>query len=184
MDMDFDVAKVLRIRLANSLGLDSYWDIMEKVSKTDISKDKDFQRMFNGFYKVRRNEEWRKVYYDYFEKIKDKDPTYKEIITYLYENTGFVEASFSSKLLATLNSGKPIWDRYVIENLDIKLTGDTAEEKLANAIEIYQIIENWYEKFLATQKAEECIQEFDRVFPDYTMIHPIKKIDTILWSIR
>ena len=44
------------------LGLECYAEIMMRVRKTDVSKDVDFQRMFNGFYKVRRNEEWRKCY--------------------------------------------------------------------------------------------------------------------------
>ena len=32
--------------------------------------------------------------------------------------------------------------------------------------------------------SEECIAEFDRVLPDYKGISQIKKIDSILWSIR
>lgn len=184
MDMNFDVSKVLQARLANSLGLDSYLNIMELAKKIDVSKDIDFQRTFNGFYRVRRNEEWRKIYYDYFEIMKDKTPSFENIITYLYEKTGYVEPSFSSKMLATLDSSKPIWDRYVVENLELKLIGKTSEEKLANAIETYHVIEQWYEEFLTTQKAEECIQAFDSALPDYRMIHPIKKVDTILWSIR
>ena len=116
--------------------------------------------------------------------MKDKKTTFEDIITYLYEKTGYVEPSFSSKMLATLDSSKPIWDKYVIENLDLKLIGKTSEEKLANAIETYHVIEKWYEEFLATEKAEECVRAFDSALPDYVMINSIKKVDTILWSIR
>ena len=49
MDMNFDVSKVLQTRLANSLGLDSYWNIMEQAKKIDVSKDRNFQRTFNGY---------------------------------------------------------------------------------------------------------------------------------------
>ena len=38
--------------------------------------------------------------------------------------------------------------------------------------------------FLKTDKAAECIAAFDRVMPDYKHISSIKKIDSILWSIR
>ena len=67
MDMNFDVTKVFQDRLAESMGLDKYQYIMEQVGKTDNSQDADFQRTFIGFYVVRRNEAWIKVYYEYFE---------------------------------------------------------------------------------------------------------------------
>jgi hypothetical protein len=139
--MNIDVKGILQNRLASSLGLDKYQYIMEHVMKTDVSADEDFQRIFNGFYIVRRNEEWRNVYYSYFEKVKNSKPTFEDIITYLFEKTGNVEPSFSSKMLATIIPEKPIWDRYVVQNLNIKLTGLSQEEKLKSAIEKYSEME-------------------------------------------
>ena len=69
MDMSFDVRKVFQERLASSMGLDKYRYIMEQVSITNVAVDTDFQRTFNGFYVVRRNESWRKSYYQYFESV-------------------------------------------------------------------------------------------------------------------
>ena len=184
MDMNFDVNKVFQDRLASSMGLDKYRFIMSKVQEVNISADSDFQRTFNGFYIVRRNEEWRKIYYDYFEQVKSGSPTFSSIITYLYEKTGNIEPSFSSKMLASIFPEKPIWDRYVVQNLNLELVGTTKEERLANAITLYSKIENWYEAFLETDKARECIEVFDRVMPEYQSISSIKKIDSILWSIR
>lgn len=87
-------------------------------------------------------------------------------------------------MLATIFPEKPIWDRYVVQNLDIQLTGATKEEKLKNAIILYADMEKWYADFLESEKGKECISEFDRVLPDYKGISSIKKIDSILWSIR
>jgi len=184
MNLSFDVNEVLRRRLAESLGLDYYAKIMCQVRRTNVSADKDFQRLFNAFYVVRRNEGWRKVYYDLFETLKDGTPSFAYIIRYLYEKTGNIEGSFSSKLLATLCPDKPIWDRYVVENLGLKLEGKSKAEQLNNAIRLYEEIENWYRDFLTTQKAAECIAAFDKALPDYRWINPIKKIDCFLWSIR
>ena len=50
MNMNFDVNQVFQNRLAASLGLDKYQYIMDRVKKTDVSKDSDFQKSFNGFY--------------------------------------------------------------------------------------------------------------------------------------
>ncbi len=184
MDMSFNVGKVFQDRLASSMGLDRYQYIMEQVNSTNVATDVDFQRTFNGFYIVRRNESWRKSYYEYFESVKNGSPTFESIITYLYECTGNIEPSFSSKMLATILPEKPIWDRYVVQNLNMQLTGATKEEKLKNAIILYSDMEKWYADFLDSEKGKECIREFDRVLPDYKGISSIKKSDSILWSIR
>ena len=184
LDWDFDVDKVFHERLATSLGLDKYQYIMDNVREVDVSIDVNFQRIFNGFYIVRRNADWRKRYYDYFESLKGSKPTFEDIITYLYEQTGRIEPSFSSKMLATLIPEKPIWDRYVVQNLDISLEGTSREEKLANAISLYSEIEKWYVSFLLSDKGKECIDKFDAMLPEYKWISGVKKVDTILWSIR
>lgn len=184
MNMNFDVNKVFQDRLAESMGLDKYQYIMDRINTTDISIDADFQRIFNGFYIVRRNEAWRKVYYALFETLKHGMPTFSDILMHMYEHTGNIEPSFSSKMLATIFPEKPIWDRYVVQNLNLELAGATKQERLKNAVALYSDIETWYEKFLQTKKAEECIESFDRVLPDYSHISKIKKIDSILWSIR
>ena len=184
MNIDFDVNKVFQERLASSMGLDKYKYIMEQVKQIDISVDMDFQRIFNGFYIVRRNEEWRKTYYEHFESVKNATPTFESIITHLYESTNNIEPSFSSKMLASIYPDKPIWDRYVVQNLNIQLTGSTKREKLESAITLYSEMEEWYANFLQTAKAEECIEVFDSVLPDYKWMSSIKKIDSILWSIR
>ena len=80
MDINFDVNKVFQERLAVSMGLDKYQFIMEQVLKTDVSIDADFLRTFNGFYIVRKNEAWRKTYYEHFEDVKGGVPTFFETV--------------------------------------------------------------------------------------------------------
>ena len=184
MDMNFDVNKVFQDRLASSMGLDKYLYIIDQLGKTDVSNDADFQRTFNSFYVVRRNEAWRKVYYQLFEQVKTGTPTFASILTYMYEFTGNIEPSFSSKMLATIFPEKPIWDKYVLQNLNMELVGTTKQKRLDNAIALYADIEKWYDTFLGTNKAKECIEVFDNVIPDYQHISSIKKIDSILWSVR
>ncbi len=184
MDMDFDVYKVFQNRLASSMGIDKYQYIMEQLSKINVANDADFQRTFNGFYVVRRNESWRKIYYELFEQVKNQNPTFESIIIHMYKMTGNIEPSFSSKMLATIFPDKPIWDQYIVQNLNIKLVGKNPAEKLENAIALYDYIEKWYEDFMQTDKAKECIKVFDDFMPDYKHISNIKKIDSVLWSIR
>ena len=182
--MHINVKEILEKRLAESLGLDKYQYIMDHVLDVDISKDKDFQRVFNGFYIVRRNEEWREIYYDYFERMKHKEVSFREIINYLYEKTGNIEPSFSSKMLATINPQKPIWDRYVVQNLNIKLDDATKEEKIEKAVQLYAEMEKWYAEYMASDDGKVCVQGFNEALPNYKWVSDIKKIDALLWSIR
>ena len=174
-----DANKVLQDQLARSLGLDRYEEIMQGDPQSS-----DFQRTFNGYYRIRRNEEWRQHYYALFCKARDEHYSFGQIITELYQNTGNIEASFSSKMLATIDASKPIWDQYVLQNLGLALTGKTKEEKLQNAVRLYDSIVAWYEEYLKTDEANENIKAFDRLLPYYAWISNTKKIDCLLWSKR
>ena len=78
----------------------------------------------------------------------------------MYKETGNIEASFSSKMIATVGADMPIWDRYVMQNLCLELKGKTKEDQL------------------------DCIIEFDKTLPGYAWMSEVKKIDFYLWSIR
>lgn len=182
MYIDFD--KALGSTLERHWDLPLYQKIMEQVRIVDVSADADFQRTFNYFYQVRRDESWRKEYYVLFEKMKHaQDISFPAIITELYHSTGKLEASFSSKMLATLDPSEPIWDSRVCTLLDLKVTGKTKEEELQNIIALYSRLENWYVEFLQTDNAKECIAKFDKLLPKYTWLSGTKKIDYLLWSI-
>ncbi len=179
-----DAKKVMEIRVAESMGFDKYKAIMTTFQKTDVSSDDAFQRTFNGFYRVRRDEEWRKAYYDLFEKVKNEKPSFESIIRTLYSETHNIEASFSSKMLATINADMPIWDKYVVQNLGLELKGKTKEEQIDCAIELYSRMVDWYMSFLKTENGRECIEEFNSTLPSYTWMSDVKKIDFFLWSMR
>jgi hypothetical protein len=171
--------KVLQDQLARGLGLDRYEEIMQGDPQSS-----DFQRLFNGYYRIRRNEEWRQHYYALFCKARDEHYSFGQIITKLYQCTGNIEASFSSKMLATIDASKPIWDQYVLQNLGLSLTGKTKEEKLQNAVLLYDKIVDWYEDYLKTDEAHENINVFNQLLPDFEWISDTKKIDCLLWSKR
>lgn len=179
-----DAKNVIETRIAESMGFDKYKQIMEMVRRTDVSSDPYFQRIFNAFYRVRRNAQWRKAYYDLFETAKNGSPSFETIIRAMYETTGNIEASFSSKMLATINPDMPIWDRYVVQNLCLHMKGKTKEAQLDCAVGLYEQMADWYGQFLKTENGRDCIEAFDRTLPGYTWMSDVKKIDFYLWSIR
>ena len=104
------------------IGIEKYSWIMKRVHETDVSVDIDFQRAFNGFYRMRqRPEHFYRVYYKYLEKKKNNGAlTFEDVVTYLYHETGSIHASFSSKLLATVRADMPVWDKFVLQNLSLR----------------------------------------------------------------
>ena len=129
-------------------GVEKYADIMKAFPSINAATDKVFQRKFNGFYRVRRNEEWQAHYYTIMEQGKIRKLSFEQILRELYIKTGKVEASFISKLLHTLNNELPIWDKFVLQNLGLKMPACQGEKKIECAIRIYQEIIAWYKKAL------------------------------------
>ena len=176
--------KILEYQLTKSLGLDLYEEILTVAPVTDVSQSQEFQKKFNAFYRIRRNAEWRKDYYELFELAKKGHYSFDDVISLLYVRTGNIEASFSSKMIATIDPEKPIWDQYVLQNLGLTLKGKTPREKIDNAAEIYHRIENWYAEYLKTEEAHRNIVEFDQWLPSYTWLTDVKKIDYLLCGMR
>jgi hypothetical protein len=65
-------------------GLDKYIAIMDRVRQVNVSSDKDFQRMYNGFYRVRqRSEDFYNKYFSYMEENKNNNLSYEKTLEYL-----------------------------------------------------------------------------------------------------
>ena len=133
---------------------------------------------------VRRDEAWRKIFYDYFEKIKFyKKITFEEILKYLYKKTGIIEASFSSKLPAVINPNMPIQDQYILNNLNLKVEGYTKEERLNNTIKVYDEIINIENKLLNKKDIKQAILSFKKEFKEYNLTD-MKILDYFIWNNR
>jgi hypothetical protein len=185
MKINIEINNIIQDIVADSLKIDKYCMIMNCYKMVDISKDEKWQKNFNSFYVIRRDKDWQDIYYNFFEKNKfNNDLTFENIITYLYEKTGLIEASYSSKLLATVNSNKPIWDQNVLKNLGMKQEGKTKIEQISNSIILYEEIVEWYNEFMKTGQAADCINAFNKILPKYREISDVKKIDFLLWKIR
>ncbi|MBO4478844.1 MAG: hypothetical protein J5774_00600 [Clostridia bacterium] len=179
-----DPKKAIKDFVIRSMKFEKYKKLIYDLLKTDVSTNADYQKNFNGFFKVRKNKDWQKEFYSLFESVKTKRLTFADIITEIYRRTGTVETSFSSKMLATINPNMPICDQFVLKNLGLKLTETDPEEKLKKAIALYDQIQKWYAAYLKTDNAKECLKFFDDNFADYKWMTDVKKIDFFLWNIR
>lgn len=78
--VSLNASDIFNEQLAHSMGLDQY----AKIICGDPA-DPVFQRSFNYYYRVRRNEDWRKTYYGLFSVAKDERWTFEQIVTELYK---------------------------------------------------------------------------------------------------
>ena len=182
--MNYSFENFRKNAIIRFLDLDKYNYIKEKMYYCDLSKDIEFQTTFNAFYRVRRNKKWRDVFYKYFERVKNnKNIKFEEILRYIYKKTGCIEASFSSKMLATINPNMPIWDQYVLKNLNIEVLGKNKQEKLDNTINTYYKIIEIEKQKMEQQDIIQAIKEFKQEFKEYEL-SDIKILDYILWNNR
>ena len=165
----------------------------------NIDTDVDFQKNFTNYYRVRRDADWLREFYNFFESSKNnKNITFEEILRYLSNMehkvkqtaknpTGkakTVEASFASKMLATINPNHPIWDSQVLHSLNIEVDGALCrEDKIEECIKIYQKIEKEITTIIASVDGQQCIALFDKVFPSCKGFSDYKKIDFYLWNL-
>lgn len=167
------------------VGVEKYLWIMETVKKVNVQKNKEFQRKFNGFYRIRqRSELFYKVLYFYLEKNKNKKISFEETLDFLLKKTNHFEPSFSSKIMATVNPVFPIWDSEVLKRLELSRPNDNNKKiKFEKIVKVYEDIINWYGVFLKTKEAKNMIKEFNKKI-GLLNITDIKKIDFILWQTR
>ncbi len=166
MPTTIDGRAAIQSSLVRAWGLEGYARIQRTVRETDVSSDADFQRLYNRFYRVRRNAEWQSSYYAIMEREKANPSTaFGDVLREMHELTGNVEASFTSKMISTLHPDSPIWDSLVFARLGLRLKGTTAKARLENAVEVYGEIVSWYETYLATEDAERNIRYSTSSFP-------------------
>ena len=189
--------ETMKQSLHDACGFHSYKKTRDLT--TNIATDVGFQKNFNNYYRVRRDADWLREFYQFFERNKNnKDITFAEILRYLSNMehnvkktaknpTGkakTVEASFASKMLATINPNHPIWDRQVLHALNITVDGSLChEDKIEACIQIYQRIEAEIAAFIASDNGQQCIELFDKEFPTCKDFSDYKKIDFYLWNL-
>ncbi len=165
-------------------GMIKYSRIMSKINEIDVSKDKIFQKEYNGFYRMRqRKPEYYIDYFEFMEKHKNQDLSYEEVLKHFYDRFGRIEASFSSKLLASINPDMPVWDEFVLQNLQFKKPTQYDKDRLKKTIKLYDRICQWYNDFLNTEEADKIISLIDSMYPKNNLTK-VKKIDLILWQMR
>lgn len=168
-----------------------YFAMTELLYGGDISENTEFHRLYNVFYKLRfsgsnghTSGEIYAAYYRLIEAHKQagQRPAFEDVLAELWDLTGKVHLSFSSKLIGTLYpDSAPIWDNNVRILLDIPYKVKPGEDHLTLAADAYHTLEARYRAFEPTEEAGRVMQVFDEAFPMGRDIAAWKKIDFLLW---
>jgi hypothetical protein len=136
----------------------------------------------------RRNQHWYRYYFSLLERDKNnKSITFQKVIEQVYSDTGRVEPSFSSKLVATICTDKPVYDKYVCINLDLKVLGTNKPvlDRLRGYVEMYATLEALTEGLIKAPVFTQTLRPaFDNKFTEHKYISDVKKLDFLVWQFR
>jgi hypothetical protein len=168
-------------RLGN--GPERYACLQERFQRCNVATDREFQTIFNGFYRVRRNLSWRSDYYELMESSKESGIEFPQALREIARRTNRIEASFASKLVATIDPSKPVIDKFVLENFGLRLPRRGVSDREARTIDVYKALCQTYEDYLRGPTGTLILKLFDRRFPDLNLTD-LKKTDLVLWQVR
>lgn len=166
-------------------GIDKYEFLRKRLFEADVSQDREFQRAFNGFFRMgRRTEAYYTDFYCYMQQHKSAGISFADALTYLHEKHGRLEMSFVSKMVAIVDPSRPIWDSVVTKgHFGIVAPCANVKNRLQKGIEKYEQYCCCYHTYMQTEEAKAKIAEFEKLFPN-TEITDVKKVDFMLWQER
>ncbi len=164
-------------------GLNKYLVIQNDYKNTLVSADREFQKRFNHFYRVRRGADWQEPFYQLLEEAKSHDYVFADVLERLSRATGRLEASFSSKLLATVNPNKAVLDSIVLKNLGLKLPYSGAKNRQERIVDVFNQLDERLNMLLATSVGEYLVEAFTAMYPQ-AQVTDLKKLDLVLWQTR
>jgi hypothetical protein len=165
-------------------GLQKYSAIQALV-KGDVTGFKDplLRRSYNGFYRVRRGLPWQSVYFDLMHQTQIQGHDFSKVFTALYQSTGRYEASFASKLLATLDTTQPVIDSVVLKNLRCKLPAASSPHRARDIVALHGDLKQNVQSFLSTVEGRALVAQFKASYPVHA-ISEEKMVDLVLWQMR
>jgi hypothetical protein len=169
----------------------TYRAIRRGMMTTDLSSDaaEPIRRGFNAYYGVRRNAEWRSAFYRRFESAKTSSLSaaalFDDVVAGLVADTGRVEASFASKLVATLRPNSPIVDSVVRGWLGAAFESPPFKGGPQAVGAHYRWLERAMTTLSASREAEAWADTFEAAFPTPPGADPIstmKRLDFLIWA--
>lgn len=152
-------------------------------SPGSVASNARFRQKFNGFYRVAfRGKKWHKSYYDLFDKRRTSKSCFGDVLHELHCRTKRVEASFASKMVASIDPKQPVIDRWILHHVGMKLLRlGTPDAKQATARKIHADLAACYRGYLRTADGRALVAEFKKQYPSKE-ISKVKMLDFVIWK--
>jgi hypothetical protein len=178
-------------RLADRGAVAKLLDLRRVRNNPALATDPDYQRAFNGYYRMGRRTP--ALYHHFYLKFQQTalapPPTphaalqaLEEILLYIFNNTGEIHLSFSSKMLGTITDAAIIFDSTVASYFNIPMAYTL--NWLPDALHRYEQIQLNIQTFVGTPQWQHMRAMFDLTFADVNAIHlpDTRKADLIIWG--
>ena len=159
------------------------WLQARATASDDFHIEPEFRRRFNHLYQVRRALPWREAFYSLMAKAHREQLRFRSVLDLLHAATGRFEASFASKLVATLNPAAPVIDARVTQAVGLVLPPATAPDRSAQIEKVHAELSRYFAEFLPTSTGRYLIKRFDAHYPKLAKrVSAEKKVDFVLWK--
>ena len=165
--------------------VEQYDWLQKSLHSRDVVEDIYYQREFNSYYKViARPEHWRHAFYSILEREKyNSSIQFDGALNELFLAVNQVELSYMSKLIATINPHKPVFDAHVGTCLNLtgpKPTWDRPK-RLHHAQRTYRRLTEMVDELIQQGAFVELRDSFDHEFPEFSYFTDTKKLDLFMW---
>ncbi len=171
--------------------INKYDYLQDSLLICKVNTDQKYQTAFRDFYtmnQARKSSEWYDMFFSILQREKrNRAISFRSVLEEIFDKTGRVrvEASFCSKLIATINPDLPVWDKHVLANVcQTRPSNKDPMDRLNRCVDVYSCIKTWSEQAIQ----EECFGKwrrlFDDSFPQFQHFTDIKKLDLFLWQYR
>ena len=168
-----------------SSALSRYASTISLLHTVNVSQDQNYQKTFCGFYRVRRGKDWTDKYFALLEQKKSElEPKFECILEELVRLTGRLEASFASKLAATIDPNLPVYDSIVRKNLCLPARYGDQNVRLKMAVQDYDAIKQSSIRQVKLSDFRTLRENFNRKFPEHQAFSDTKVLDLMLWQNR
>ena len=169
--------------------LDKYHYLQSSILTCEVDEDPRYRTAFIGFYTMAwKSPEWYNMFFLILEREKrNRAISFRSVLEEIFDKAGRVrvEASFCSKLIATINPDLPVWDKHVLANVcQTRPSDKDPMDRLNRCIDVYSCIKTWSEQAIQEECFEKWRRLFDDSFPQFQHFTDIKKLDLFLWQYR
>jgi hypothetical protein len=145
----------------------------------------EYRKTYTGFYKLRLPSSG---HYDYYFALLESEKENKaikfvDVFNKLSAETGRIEASFSSKIVATIDADRPVIDNVVLGNLNLALPKYYEKQRPEKCLRVYARLCNSFSSLLQVEEYPEIKARFVKHFPQFSF-SDTKILDFVLWQYR